>query len=78
MWIELFISPKLKANVEKADHLLQSIQKEIAALAAQCQAMSESTEKATTAQEERMVPGMGRMGRMGRLAEKKDRDWGFL
>mmetsp|Transcript_34910 Transcript_34910/g.75379 ORF Transcript_34910/g.75379 Transcript_34910/m.75379 type:complete len:755 (-) Transcript_34910:134-2398(-) len=44
-----------KANVEKADHLLQSIQKEIAALAAQCQAMSESTEKATTAQEERMV-----------------------
>lgn len=44
-----------KANVEKADHLLQSMQKEIAALAAQCQAMSESTEKATTAQEERMV-----------------------
>ena len=49
-----------QANVEKADHLLQSIQKEIAALAAQCQAMSESTEKATTAQEERMVPGMGK------------------
>eukprot|EP00435_Cladocopium_sp_Y103_P072350 s227_g40.t1 len=44
-----------KAHVEKADQLLQSIQKEIAALAAQCQAMSESTEKATTTQEERMV-----------------------
>ena len=63
--------------MEKADHLLQSIQKEIAALAAQCQAMSESTEKATTAQEERMVPGMGRMGRMGRLAEKRIGIGGF-
>ena len=59
--------------MEKADHLLQSMQKEIAALAAQCQAMSESTEKATTAQEERMVPwALGDVGmrRMGRLAQK--------
>jgi len=44
-----------KAHVEKADQLLANIQREIAALAAQCQSMSDSTQKATTAQEERMV-----------------------
>ena len=62
MWITAHFPIQVpQANVEKADHLLQSMQKEIAALAAQCQAMSESTEKATTAQEERMVPWLSRL-----------------
>lgn len=41
--------------MEQSDKLLANIQREIATLTAQCNAMSESTEKATVTQEERMV-----------------------
>ena len=45
--------------MEKSDKLLANIQREIATLTAQCNAMSESTEKATVTQEERMAPRRG-------------------
>lgn len=42
-------------QLDKADQLLQKIQQSLEQLGAQCQAMADSTEKATATQEERMI-----------------------